>query len=424
MVERRIVKAFGIPYALFDETDTTFSNMAEARQHFWNSKLIPIIRLLEAALDDQVTERWQWPASIRWDIDAIPELRTNVETASESALRYYQMGVPFSAINTRMGLGFDEFEGDDEQFEPMQLSAEKAAEVAMIHRVKEGIAAEKRLNHDETLRRKEAQAVQEAMKANEPGLKKAASDFFKSLYRDVKAKMDEYTTEAKSINESINFDDDAFYRWLETQRWGDGLTESVSEHIQKAYERGHVRAVAAFGLERYFDLDPAKFAAHMANRQMLMVRLADSVKEEIRAVLVKAVEDGADAKVLAQTLSQKFNELERNRATIIANTETAAAYNGGRFDGMRELGIENKEWLHSYSPNERPGHVALDGKRAKMDEPFTNPLTGADLMRPQDPGAPASECVNCQCSVLASLTTEDEEAILQAARDRRPNVEV
>ncbi len=45
----------------------------------------------------------------------------------------------------------------------------------------------------------------------------------------------------------------------------------------------------------------------------------------------------------------------------------------------------------------RPDHVAADGQRAGMDDPFT--VGGAKLSRPGDPEGPPKQIINCRCIV-------------------------
>lgn len=113
--------------------------------------------------------------------------------------------------------------------------------------------------------------------------------------------------------------------------------------------------------------------------------------------LPKATRDRIVARYSAKML--------KHRGDTIARTETLAALNAASDEALRQVvenGLTPKDaivriWRHSFAPNEREGHLRMNGQRRGLDEPFTNPLTGAVL---QHPGAgPASEVINCRCRI-------------------------
>jgi hypothetical protein len=65
--------------------------------------------------------------------------------------------------------------------------------------------------------------------------------------------------------------------------------------------------------------------------------------------------------------------------------------------------VVGKEWNHTPQEHPRLGHVALDGSTRPVNERFTNPDTGEELMFPHDPSASISETINCKCFVLPAL---------------------
>jgi hypothetical protein len=97
----------------------------------------------------------------------------------------------------------------------------------------------------------------------------------------------------------------------------------------------------------------------------------------------------------------------KHRADTIARTETLKAINASADEAMNQVveqGLAPRHaitriWRHSFSKNEREGHVMMDGQTRMMDEPFVNPITQASLMYPGDPAAGAAEVINCRCYV-------------------------
>jgi hypothetical protein len=94
------------------------------------------------------------------------------------------------------------------------------------------------------------------------------------------------------------------------------------------------------------------------------------------------------------------------RAETIVRTEMNRILNQSnqmRAEQYKEEGVEVvKVWQHSGAENPHPGHPEMNGQERPIDEPFDNPVTGNQLMYPNDPAAPASETVNCGCYMLTT----------------------
>jgi len=93
-------------------------------------------------------------------------------------------------------------------------------------------------------------------------------------------------------------------------------------------------------------------------------------------------------------------DFNRNRALVIARTETTTAANKGAFLGADDSDYETgKGWVPIMDMNTRPDHADMDGSLPiAMDEAFE---VGSLLMQyPGDMSAPAREVVNCRCALV------------------------
>lgn len=92
------------------------------------------------------------------------------------------------------------------------------------------------------------------------------------------------------------------------------------------------------------------------------------------------------------------------RGETIARTESLTAVARARRETFRQqldaLGLRPDEaervWRSVHDARTRWTHRDMDGQRRGMDEPYKSP-SGATLMFPGDPAAPAEERVNCRC---------------------------
>lgn len=111
------------------------------------------------------------------------------------------------------------------------------------------------------------------------------------------------------------------------------------------------------------------------------------------------------------------------RAETIARTETIKVLNQARDEATRQTvdkyGFAPDEvrrtWTAVQDARTRDTHADMDGQVRGLDEPFESP-SGATLMYPGDPEAPADEIINCRCTLQftfgtgAAAAPEEEEA--------------
>lgn len=126
-------------------------------------------------------------------------------------------------------------------------------------------------------------------------------------------------------------------------------------------------------------------------------------------IINKAIRDGKPvARADVDAITGRYKDrLLQLRGETIARTETLAGLNAGKEESIRQL-IEagkvqrtqvKKIWRATGDDRTRDSHMALNGAEIGIDEAFTSPLTGAQMMFPHDTsrGAPASEVIGCRC---------------------------
>lgn len=103
------------------------------------------------------------------------------------------------------------------------------------------------------------------------------------------------------------------------------------------------------------------------------------------------------------------------RAETIARTEALEAINITRHQAqmqvMNELQLDERRmertWRCAMDGRQRDTHGAMNGQVRGMSEPF-NSRSGAKLMFPGDPTAPAAERINCRCVTLMRVKEPHE----------------
>lgn len=129
------------------------------------------------------------------------------------------------------------------------------------------------------------------------------------------------------------------------------------------------------------------------------------------AVKVRVPRDGASPSFIARVAAAYSDRLIRQRALLIARTETMRASN----EGQRQLwlqarqaglltGTERREWI--VTPDDRLCErcEAMEGQLRGLDEPFEDPLTGEQALAP--PLHP-----NCRCAMGLAAAETAERAV-------------
>jgi uncharacterized protein with gpF-like domain len=147
----------------------------------------------------------------------------------------------------------------------------------------------------------------------------------------------------------------------------------------------------------------------ISRRQNLLRDVPDEIWQTIKSELSEGLNKGEPIAELAKRIEKAFGAIEKGRATIIAQTETAAAYSFSSDKATRAAGIKYKKWIHSpISLVPRPDHIAIDGLIVPIDDAF--PVGNPPLMFPHDPNGAPGDVINCAC---LSVPVADEDFQMQ-----------
>jgi len=113
----------------------------------------------------------------------------------------------------------------------------------------------------------------------------------------------------------------------------------------------------------------------------------------IRSQVVEAIDAGETIDQLSKRITDvyKFNQ---SRARTISRTETGGLLNRSTYEEYKQVGVKKKQWVGG----NRPSHASINGQIKNMNENFDN-----GLAYPHDPSGPASEVINCTCTLVAII---------------------
>ncbi len=138
----------------------------------------------------------------------------------------------------------------------------------------------------------------------------------------------------------------------------------------------------------------------------------DTTEEKLRKKIAASLAEGIEAgegrgqlsnRILDET-DDVYEDMDRNRANLIARTETCATVNFGQAETYKAEGVKSKEWLSTQDDRTRDDHVDADGQIVAIDEDFE---IGGDLMQAPGLGEDASQNCNCRCTILPVIDMGD-----------------
>jgi len=161
----------------------------------------------------------------------------------------------------------------------------------------------------------------------------------------------------------------------------------------------------SFNLRNPFILDA------LEERANLISGISDSVYDRLRTVIAEEFYVFGNSPLdVAKTLEQEFTGLSRDRAELIARTETLAVTEEASHTVYESSGVAYQRWLTTLDGKERISHFEAHGQIVEIDQPFElddeqeGPI---ELLFPGDPAGPISAIANCRCSTIP-IVTEDQ----------------
>ena len=193
-------------------------------------------------------------------------------------------------------------------------------------------------------------------------------------------------------------------------RWRMAIGQNIQPYLEQVYLSGGVSAYLSAPGTKGFTEEQAGQWADVVNqvavdysRQMTnrLVGVGDTAWKMIRGKVTKAIKSGASNEVLRNELIN-IGQFSEFRADVIARTEVQFAYSNGNWQAGQALGQYGpleKEWLATSDARTRRSHANINGTRLPIAQPFQM-SSGAQMMYPHDPSAPARETVQCRCVLL------------------------
>jgi uncharacterized protein with gpF-like domain len=180
---------------------------------------------------------------------------------------------------------------------------------------------------------------------------------------------------------------------------GQDLNATITFEIPPVLDAGVQDTLDAAGSEIEYRLPMQDALDFIAQRQNLLSGVPDEIYQQIQTEISAGLKAGESLSQISQRITKVFDEIASGRASVIAATETAAAYGFASNQAAVAAGVPYKKWLHSVIPKvPRPDHIAIDGLIVPMNQPF--PVGDPQLMYPHDGNGSPEDVINCRCLAL------------------------
>lgn len=145
-----------------------------------------------------------------------------------------------------------------------------------------------------------------------------------------------------------------------------------------------------------FDRQMQDYALTVAGAHITSI--TETTRRQVKEVLAEAAQNRLSVRDAAKLIRKRLGgQFSRNRALLIARTETTSAANHGQYITAKNAGIDlEKLWLVRIDGRQRDWHADMKGKKVGLAEEFTVGWT--KMLYPGDPKGGASNLCNCRCT--------------------------
>ncbi|HOX27463.1 MAG TPA: phage portal protein [Candidatus Krumholzibacteria bacterium] len=417
----KICHVYGMaPVLIGDDDSAQYKSAPEATKVYWQQTLVPLLHSLEDAWDQFFVNRRGLGTYVRFDLSKVPALQEDAEQQARIAKQYWDMLLPFAAINDKLGLGFDDetvaaVDGLDiasrkpQPAAPAQTQQPAGAPAKSKAYGRLTNAEIKARANDSRFRIQRNRMLAKLERKTMANVREVGAEYQTKTLDAVKDALEQHgTTNAGVLAAQLALDE---FRLP----FGTDLSEKVAPSHAEAAEIGAASVQELVDGEKMAWHDRRKaisFAPNTVNamaqrrawlRQYTGPGWIDEIKELVAAVVEAAGEEGASIGTVVGKIREGWGAWTRSQVETIARTEVGTMYNTSRVEEMGQQEFTKHEWVTSIDEATRTSHEDVDGQIRNIGDPFDlidkdgNPVR---MAHPQESGAPAEEVINCRCETI------------------------
>lgn len=397
--------------------DANYNVAIEQRAQLWHNNLIPKTEYLSEVINRRLCDAFGIEERCYFKLETVRPLIEDQGKIHEMAYKLWQMGVPFSQINTRLQLGYDTkgHPGLETGFIPFSLvNADEQAQKPVEEPAPGGgpptaPAAEGEEEEETPPAPEEEKTAADAreigrtilwksliakIRPHEKVFEKRTRDHWNGLMVEVLRNIHVQNGKVmKADDDPASFNIDAVL-WDEEDAQKD-IQRKTNAVYKDAVDTGGSSIFEQLNIGVDFNLLNPAVQDFLSKKRLEIAGVTDGpLRDNLRAALQEGMNQGYSVDKIADLVAEVFT-VNRSRALRIARTEMAESFNNGRYTGMAEAKIPKIEWLSARDSRVRDSHVRMDGEVVVLGDKFPN-----GLLYPGDVEGPPEEIVNCRCTPL------------------------
>jgi len=402
-----ILARYGVPPAVagvYDEGSAlSGKDTGEQMRNFWEGTIYPLLRFFEDKLDTEFFSRYGFAEIGRFNIDHISELQEDRNALSERQRADVAAGL--RTINeVRSDRGEDPVPWGDTWWMPLLLQPvsdydaapdpiesepikywDATVTVAAMLEHKASWTPEYKDMHWKRVTRTWAKVEAQYRKELQDWVFAIRARTLNIASREKRGKAPSAAVIDEILDEGWWAAAESELRTLTAKRYREAIA-ATEPHVRDVLSAAGVAQSASWSI---FNTR----AVEMLNARLEKIgRITETIRNDTRDVLKRAVTDGLTDAEAAEKLGTLYNQA-KVRCNTIARTEIGGVVNDAEIASYLDSGFEYHSWLDSRDADVRPSHQISETVR--IGEPFSN-----GLRWPHDETAPVEEVVNCRCLTL------------------------
>jgi HK97 family phage portal protein len=425
-----ILAAFGVPPAMVGILEyANYANTKEQTAIFWKHTVMPKKRAIDAIITMRIQQlSFDLQTIFEADTSPIEALRIDEFQRSQTAVNYYNIGIPVNAIIDAFDLPFESVEGGD-----VPKAAGPATSVGAGttgNSPAEPGAGKAKLPPERKALSPASSAIKDAewksfdqkITGREQDMAMGLRSFFrgqkarvlKSLGENAGRLVNQHVGKTIKADGKPTIDIDVIFNSINEQK---RMRATSDRYISGTYYDFAVSAGKRAKPGFDFSLQDPRALDWIDGKQIKLVKevtaytqeqLSDAVIDSVHEAIAEGFGASETIKEITARIEDVYQFAAEGRAERIARTEIISASNAGSIEGMNQAGVEYKEWLDSRDEKVRDSHKDLGGTVVPIGEDFIS-IGGAHLSFPGDPDGPAEEIINCRCTILSARKDGSDE---------------
>jgi HK97 family phage portal protein len=414
MSREEICAVFHVPPSEVGIFEKVHKATAESVQKaYWEGTIIPLLRLVEDVLRAQFffpyDEETTWGA---FDLSGVEVLHDTRDTKIDRATKLFHMGVPFNEINKTEELGYEEIEGGNVGYLPINMVPAGTSPLTTPREPQNGDKAlllpERRQlsidapdapavhTRDHTAEQRDAWLLWVAKTSR---IEQKFNGSLRTYLNKVRSWLGFMLRDGVARYEDIkNFPDDLLDLAPE---FDDALAVIGRRYFKRlAIELQPVieAELANAGIPFIFDPIDPEVIEFLSQKEVKIVENVNThgIREPVRKALIEGKLEGKTVGELQEDIYSVMKD-SRTRSLTIARTETAQASSGMKHTANVAAGVKTHQWVAALDERTRDTHLYnMSLGPWPLKAVFPNGCRYAS-----DMSGPVGEVVNCRCVMMA-----------------------